>query len=413
MASSRATTSPPTKRAARARSGAHPDAEPVARLSRTQVLRHRVRVQELDRAPRADRAPDDAAILDLGVQDTGPDGALWALATRGVPVRAHEWPRALALAWTLRGAPHAYRRADLRAVEKAVRPYSEGDAARRVVNAARPLADAGIPVTEALGRVARTMRDQVTEPIVKGALSTRMTAALPGPYSRWCAPCDATHLYELTFRLAALHGGLELEPDTSPPVLRRIPRWPAAQVGDLRPSPDDGALDLVRGTLHLLGPLTEKQVATFLDAPLRDVRERWPQDAVPVEVDGAAAWCLEADLPALRSGAELSEGPSEGPSDEPSDEPVRLLGPYDLFLQGRDRDVIVPDTSRHKALWPTLGRPGAVLAGIELVGTWRPRARGDRLLLELDEWVPWDRRTREGVEREHARLAEFRGVEPA
>jgi hypothetical protein len=374
----------------------------AAHADRGQVLRYRVRVQQLDRAPMTGRAADDATILDLGVQDTGPDGALWSLATRGVPVRAHAWPQSLALAWTLRGAPHAYRRTDLRAVEKAVRPWSEADAARRVVNASRPLKDAGIPVTDALAEVARTMHRLVTEPVAKGALSTRITGEVPGPYVRWCAPCGATHMYELTFRLAALHAGLELEPDTSPPVLRRVPRWPQAQVGDLTPSADDGRLDLVRGTLHLLGPATEKQVATFLDAPPRDVRDRWPEDAVQVTVGGAEAWFLEPDLPALDQ--------ARSPSDEPA---VRLLGPYDLFLQGRDRDVILPDASRHKALWPVLGRPGAVLAGAEIVGTWRPRARGDRLALELDEWVPWDRSTRAGVEREHARLAEFRGAVPA
>src|SRR3712207_8967177 len=44
---------------------------------------------------------------------------------------------------------------------------------------------------------------------------------------------------------------------------------------------------------------------------------------------------------------------------------VRLLGPFDLLLQGKDRDVLVPERSRHKALWPVLGRPGAVLVGRE------------------------------------------------
>jgi hypothetical protein len=54
-----------------------------------------------------------------------------------------------------------------------------------------------------------------------------------------------------------------------------------------------------------------------------------------------------------------------------------------------------------------------VLAGSELVGTWRPRTKGERLALELDEWVPWDSPTRAAVEHEHERLAAFRGVTPA
>jgi hypothetical protein len=370
-------------------------------VSRQQVLRYRVHAQQLDRPTSARRRPDDAAVLDLGVQDTGPDGALWALALRGVPVQAHDWPDELALAWTVRGAPHAYRRADLTAVEKALRPYSEADAAKRVLTAARPLADAGIPVLDALAGMSRTMRDVVDRPLAKGALSTRMTAELPEPYLRWCEGCGATHPYEMTFRLATLHAGLELEPDTSPPVVRRIPRWPAAQVGVLdRPAPgDDGSVDLVRGVLRLLGPLTPKQVADYLDAPVRDVTARWPQDAVEVDVEGTRAGLLAADLPAL--------------TDPPGDQVVRLLGPHDLFLQGRDRRLLVPDTRHHKALWLAIGRPGAVLADGEVVGTWRPRARGSTLALALEEWAPWSARTRAAIEVEHERLAAFRGLTPA
>lgn len=370
-------------------------------VTREQVLRYRVNAQQLDRPVAAGRSPDDAAILDLGVQDTGPDGALWALALRGVPVRAHDWPRELALAWTLRAAPHAYRRADLTAVERAVRPWSEADAASRVLNAAGSLRAADIPVVEALAATARAMRGVVDHPMDKGTVSTRMTAEMTEPYLRWCEGCGATHMYEMPFRLAALHAGLELEPDTSPPVLRRIPRWPAGQVGVLdRPSTqDDGPLDPLRGLLHLLGPLTHKQAAAYVDSPLRDVKERWPDDAVEVDLDGHPAWLLGADRAAL-----------ENPPDEPV---VRLLGPYDLYLQGRERELLVPDKARHKALWQSIGRPGAVLADGEIVGTWRPRAKGTTLALELDEWVPWSARTKGAVGVEHERLAEFRGLTPA
>ena len=48
---------------------------------------------------------------------------------------------------------------------------------------------------------------------------------------------------------------------------------------------------------------------------------------------------------------------------------VRLLGPFDLFLQGRDRELVLPDEAARKDLWRTLGRPGAVLDGHELVGS--------------------------------------------
>ncbi len=50
-------------------------------MSRSDVLSFPVRAQQLDRDTGA-----DTAVLDIGVQETGADGALWALAIRGVDV---------------------------------------------------------------------------------------------------------------------------------------------------------------------------------------------------------------------------------------------------------------------------------------------------------------------------------------
>src|SRR5215212_114857 len=106
-------------------------------MKRTEALGYRIEAQQLDRAT-ASRGLTDADILDFGVQDTGRDGASWALANRGVPVRNAAELEAcpdVALAWTLRSAPHFYRRADLPEVLVATSPFSELDAAKRVINA--------------------------------------------------------------------------------------------------------------------------------------------------------------------------------------------------------------------------------------------------------------------------------------
>lgn len=369
---------------------------PVDRLT---VLRHRFRVQQLDRAPGSVTDPADAVVLDLGVQDTGPDGALWALAERGVAVRGADRPEELAYAWTLRGAPHAYRRADLRAIERAVRPWSDADAAKRIFDASRPLRAAGIPPTEAIAATARAMREVVARPTVKGEVSTAMTAAMPEAYLRECRPCGAVHMYEQTFRLAALHAGLELEPGTSPPVLRRVAQWPASQVGRTEPPAPGDPFDVVRTALHLLGPSTPALVAGFLDAPAREVAARWPADVVDVDVEGRAYQVLAEDLDALRAAAEADAPP-----------PVRLLGPYDLFLQVRDRDLLAPDPNVRGTLWPVLGRPGAVVVDGDVVGTWRPRTRGRVLHLDVTPWGRWTRTVRDAVDEQHALLAAFRGA---
>ena len=368
-------------------------------MERQEVLARRIAAQQLDRrlgrATTAERPVTDADVLDLGVQDTGRDGASWALANRGVGVRSpaelEESPD-LALVWSLRGAPHYYRRSDLRAVLDATTPYSDADARKRTLDASRPLTAAGIGMREGMGVVAATMREVVTAPTPKGELSAALTERLPPPYLRWCNPCQATHVYEQTFRLAALAAGLELEPGTSPPVLRRIPGWrrlPA--LGDPERAPV--RLRLVDAYLRLCGPTTPAATATFLDTPVAVVREHWPAAAEEVDVAGTKAWALP-DLP------EPAE--TEGL--------VRLLGPFDLWLQARDRELVVPERDRHQALWPTIGRPGAVLVGVDVVGTWRPRAAGKRLTVTVEVWERVAPADRTRVEEEAERLAGHRGV---
>ncbi|TWH66109.1 hypothetical protein JD77_01059 [Micromonospora olivasterospora] len=140
-------------------------------VDRRQVMSFRFRAQQLDRAR---GGLDDTAILDIGVQDTGPDGARWALALRGVDVAALP-AEALLLLWTVRGAPHLYRRSDAGAVAAAVEPYSDADAGKRIYDAAKPLKAAGIGNLAALDEVASRMRAIVTRPTVKG----RSRAAWP------------------------------------------------------------------------------------------------------------------------------------------------------------------------------------------------------------------------------------------
>ncbi|WP_409332081.1 winged helix DNA-binding domain-containing protein [Trujillonella humicola] len=344
-----------------------------------QVLGARVRAQQLDRDA---GTVAGTAVLDIGVQDSGTDGGAWALALRGVVLQ----PGELAAVWSIRGAPHLYRRADLPDVAAATAPFSEADAAKRVFDAARPLRAAGIPVLTALDTVAAAMRTIATGPVVKGEMSSRLTAVLDPPYLRECRPCGAVHTFEQPFRLAALRAGLELQPGTSPPVLRPVPGFAPAGTAPER-------LDVVRAYLRLLGPATPQHVAAYLDAPVTDVKARWPDDAVEVTVDGGRRWTLDPEG--------LAGDPPEG---------TRLLGPFDLFLQARDRELLVPDEARRKAMWPVLGRPGAVLSGAQLVGAWRPRKAGSSLSVAVDPWVRMTGSLRTAVEEQAERLAAFRGV---
>ncbi|WP_055751768.1 winged helix DNA-binding domain-containing protein [Frankia sp. AvcI1] len=354
----------------------------VDAVTRAEVLAFRARAQQLDSAS---TALADAAVLDFGVQDTGPDGGRWALAVRGVDVPA-EGGDELATVWTLRGAPHLYRRGDLPAVAAAVEPFSEVDAARRIFDAAKPLRAAGISPLTALDVVAAAMRELVTGPMGKGEVSGRLAEVMDEPYLRACRSCQATHLYEQPFRLAALRAGLELAAGTSPPVLQPLP-------GFTRAASVPERFDVVRACLRLLGPATPKQVAELLDSPVKEVKARWPADAVEVAVGGESRWVLAADEKRLAAGPVRT---------------VRLLGPFDLFLQARDRSVLVGDQARAKALWPVLGRPGAVLVDGEIAGLWRPRASGAKLRLLVTPWRPVPPALRASITDQAERLAAFR-----
>ncbi|MGS2619541.1 winged helix DNA-binding domain-containing protein [Micromonospora sp. LZ34] len=353
-------------------------------VDQRQVMNFRVRAQQLDRA---EGTLGNTAVLDIGVQDTGPAGGGWALAIRGVDVAALS-AEDLILLWTVRGAPHLYRRADVGKVAAAVEPFSDADAGKRIYDAARPLKAAGIGILAALDEVAAHMRAIVTKPMVKGDVSSRLAEVMPEPYLRFCRPCDATHLYEMPFRLAAVRAGLELQLDTSPPVLQRTARFKrAATSGD--------RLDLIRAYLRLLGPATPKHVADYLDAPVKDVKARWPEDVIEVVVGGEVRSLLAADEQALESADTRA---------------TRLLGPFDLFLQAKDRATLVPGTVHVKELWPVLGRPGAVLVDGELVGTWRPRKSGRTLKVAVQPWQTLSGTTRSNIIEQAERLAAYRAV---
>jgi hypothetical protein len=346
-------------------------------ISRRQVLGFRVRSQQLDQDHRA-----DSSILDIGVQDTGADGAAWALANRGQDASSAD----LARIWTIRGAPHLYRRADLPRIAAAVEPFSDADAGKRIYNAAKPLKDAGIGNLEALDAVAAAMRSVVTKPTIKGDLSARITDLMDPPYLRFCRPCDATHVYEMPFRLAAFRAGLELEADTSPPVLRRIPGFKRAKAAT-------ETFDVIRAYLRLYGPATPKLVAGYLDAPVSDVKAHWPTDTVDVTLDGETRSILAADADHLAAGPART---------------TRLLGPYDLYLQGKDRNLLVPDAAHAKTLWPVLGRPGAVLVDGEIIGAWRPRTTAGKLTVTVALWTPAPAKLRTAITEQAARLATHR-----
>jgi hypothetical protein len=87
-----------------------------------------------------------------------------------------------------------------------------------------------------------------------------------------------------------------------------------------------------------------------------------------------------------------------------------LLGPFDPYLQLRDRELLVDDATRRKDLWRTLGRPGSIVFDGEVVGTWRPKTAGKKLTVLADLWQDLSRAQRQELDEQAERLAAHRDV---
>lgn len=363
------------------------------KATREQVIAYRVAAQGLHRDT---ASVGRLAVLDIGVQEAMGQPAALAFAAR-LPARVSVRPgdlaigpgHRLALAWTLRGAPHVHRRRDLDAVAAAMWPLSEADAAGRLNESGPSVKRAGIAALDQFRLAVDAMREVVTSPTAKGAASTEVTRRIPAPMRRDCRVCKTHHVSDSAMRAAAPAAGLEMEPGTAPPVL--VPRKGAR----LPSEPDLAALAaLAVSYLTLLGPAGVGEFAGYLEARRADVATAWPDGLAEVSVDGRAAWLPESCMKALRSA--------------PAPEVVRLLGPFDPYLQARDRDLIVPDKAVHKILWPVLGRPGVLFVDGEVAGTWRTKTSGKKLTINVEAFVPLPPKVWKQVDAEAERVAEAR-----
>jgi hypothetical protein len=161
-----------------------------------------------------------------------------------------------------------------------------------------------------------------------------------------------------------------------------------------RPDVDPAAasLELARRYLHVFGPTTRSSFTAWAGIATRRgpaIFESLGASLLPVSTPLGDAWALESDEAALRSGL----GPTAAARLLPSGDPYFLL-------QGRDRELLVPDADRRSMLWTSRVWPGAVLVNGEIVGTWR-RANAD---LTIETWRQLATREREAVEIETASL---------
>jgi hypothetical protein len=171
-------------------------------------------------------------------------------------------------------------------------------------------------------------------------------------------------------------------------------RWEGAKAPTIwtvpRPDvePDDARGELARRYLHIFGPATASEFATWGDVGDAEARAAFDvlgKSLTAVRTPIGDAWILSRDEPGFR----------EPPG---SSSAVRLLPSGDTYFLhwGAGRELLVPAAASRAELWTSRVWPGAVLVAGEIVGTWR-RAQAD---LSVQPWRRLTRSERDAVESE-------------
>jgi hypothetical protein len=337
-------------------------------------------------------AAGDLAIVDLGVQDTPSGSAAQSMVARLGATPAADVDtgdgRRWTTVWGVRGAPHVHRRGDLRPLAAALWPVDADDAAARLAGTGTYFRKNDVDSLEVLRLTAAAYEEVVTDTMPKGEASAALTERVPDQAVSWCRGCQAHHLSDQLMRVAALPGGARLVPGEKA-TLAPIPRWPGV------PPSRAGTSALIRTYLALNGPTPRGDVAAHFGTTQRALTDVWPDDLEDVTVDGRKAVALPSVLEAI--------------GDAPEPRLTRLLPRGDPWLLARDRALTVPDTARHKVLWPMLGHPGAVLVDGEVVGAWRTKATATRLDITITPFTTVPATRRKEVDTEAELVAATRG----
>src|ERR671919_381600 len=346
------------------------------------------------------------AAVACGIQETPVGSAAVAFAARvdgGTPEaldRALRRDRTLVHVWSLRGAPHVVPARDLGAFTAGAMPVDRASFDVFLGGWAKPIAGAGLDPFDLLDRMAtaaRSLLDGKTLDVneLRDALLRRVRSL-----SRITRPKEARHdMPEPLYRALGLTGKVCIvEGRGTDSVMARTDQWlktrpPTANPTTARP-------ELARRFLHCYGPSTAERFAEWTGSSPKDAKTAFGLLADElVQVDLGAkqrGWLLASDTKALES--------------PPSPSGVRLLPMRDPYLHQRDRATVVPDASARKKVWQPVRGPGAVLAGGEIVGTWRSRMDRSRIRVDVEPFGQLTRGVRDEIEAEANRVALVRGT---
>ena len=311
-------------------------------LSRPQILAFRRRAGGLDE--RLPRGPDSLRRAAwAGLQDSMPRAALLSIHARMAGTRPSSWEDpSLVQLW--------------------------GPRFNVFVVAARDLA------VFSLG----TLPDDARGRLRAQDLAARLDAVLGGARMTYEHAGQALGVHPNRLRYAAATGTVLIRWEGARrPAVWTVPS-PAADPGDAR-------LELARRYLHIYGPATPEAFGRWAGIGPRQgaaAFEALRTSLTPVQTPVGPAWIRTGDVAAFRA----APGPAA---------PARLLPSGDayLLLHGTDRDLLVTDADRRRALWTPRVWPGGLLVEGEITGTWR-RANA---VVTVQPWRRLSRAERDAV----------------
>jgi hypothetical protein len=355
-------------------------------MDREQVLAFRLASHHLD--ARLPAGSERAAAAVIGLQDFPPGLAASALSARVADADIDQ----LVIVYTFRGAAVAVPPDDVAVFTAGLAPPDDAAARTLVGTAVETLDPVGISATDALDRVSDAVADALAGgPLERDDFHQALRERLPGELLWWCRGCQSHHVHPSLWRATGIRGVLAVAERRgrvtvfgAPPKARGVKQAPA---------------ELARRFLHAYGPATHGELAawagiapsharTLLDAIAGEVEE--------VDVRGRAALSLAADADALAS--------------PPAASGVRLLPPFDPYLDQRDRATLWPDPAVRKRARTGIGAPGALLVDGEVAGLWRPEKKGKRLVVNVEPLTKAARRAAAAIEAEAQVLAPHRGA---
>ncbi len=156
--------------------------------------------------------------------------------------------------------------------------------------------------------------------------------------------------------------------------------------------PADACRELARRYLHVFGPTTADSFARWAGISRGSGARAFASldgSLLPVRSPLGDEWLLAADEPAMRAA-------------ETAPAPARLLPSGDAYflLDGRERELLVPQADRRQRLWTSRVWPGALLVEGEIRGTWRRAQHA----VQAEAWEPLSRARRDAIEAEAGAL---------